>query len=149
MPSREVHERSAPIRIPSPRPRRSRSLLRPIGLEEEVVGLSYIEPPDDLTEDTPPTAIPSSFLITLAGGEDDLDADEGSLDDAPTTEQAGARRPAPHFPVPAQREWVEVAVEVPVIGSPPPRLRPAVTTLVAAVLVGAGLALLLVTGLSG
>lgn len=140
----EAGEGGDPIRIPPRRGRRGRSLLRPIGesVEEIGSGLQYIESGDDLTEDTPPTAIPSSMLIALELGEDEFD--EASIErDEDTAPDARIARPV--IPVPNHREWVEVGAAVPVQRVAAPPVRPVVTQLVAAVLVGVGLAVLMMS----
>ena len=70
---------------------------------------------DDPTDNTPPTAIPSAYLITLAPEDEDQDQEEVptiQLDRRAIQEAERRRRLAPP-PAPAQRAWVDVSTRAP------------------------------------
>lgn len=104
--------RSPQSRVPPPRKpgeRRRRSVLNPGDHELNPQQLRVMEFDDD-TDDTPATAVPSAFLITLASDDED-DQDEVAtmhIDRAAVEEAERRRRLAPP-PAPEERHWLDMA----------------------------------------
>lgn len=108
-----------PSRIP-PRRRpgeRRRNQATPSGLAfdlhgELLRGLREREV-DDPTDNTPPTAIPSAYLITLAPEDDDPDEVPTIALDRRAIQEAQRRRRLAPPPAPVHRAWVDVSAPAP------------------------------------